>query len=201
MHRRMHRSVRTRLLRDRTGTRRVGTSPIRWNVLVRPSVQGEWQHQGRKRFSETVRHPGGCAVEERPRSVDIPTRRVYWPGQVYSSGCVALSGREAVSRGPDPFGQAIRDVVERTRLYFEPYLADIRLSKQAIMEQDADQLELSLTMLDTLISHPEQFGLFRMKFSAEAGAVVTRDRNEAQFEIGIRCFYPANNSSLSDCVS
>lgn len=90
-----------------------------------------------------------------------------------------------MSRGYDPYERAARTLVDQTRLFFEPYLADLRLSKSAIMEQDTEQLKLSLMTLDTLISHPEQFGLFRAKLAGEAGFIVPKDRNEAQFEIGI----------------
>ena len=85
-----------------------------------------------------------------------------------------------MSRGYDPFERATRNLIDQTRLFFEPHLVDLRLSRSAIMEQDLEQLQQSLATLDTLISHPEQFGLFRFKFSGEAGIVIPKDRAEAQ---------------------
>lgn len=56
------------------------------------------------------------------------------------------------------------------------------------MEQDQEELKLSLVTLDTLIGHPEQFGLFRFKAAVKSGtliSVMADNPNEAQFEIGI----------------
>jgi predicted nucleotide-binding protein len=88
----------------------------------------------------------------------------------------------------DPFESTAKNLVDQTRLFFEPYLADLQLSKPAIMKQDQEGLRLSLATLDTLIGHPEQFGLFRFKVAVLAGAltpVIAKSPSEAQFEIGI----------------
>lgn len=89
------------------------------------------------------------------------------------------------ARAYDPFRRTAETIVDQTRLFFEPFLVDLRLSKAEIMAQDPGQLQQSLVALDTLISHPEQFGLFRFRVSGEFGVIIPKDRNEAQFEIGV----------------
>jgi predicted nucleotide-binding protein len=88
----------------------------------------------------------------------------------------------------DPLEDATKTLVHQTRLFFEPHLADLQLSKPAIMGQDQEELQLSLATLDTLIGHPEQFGLFKFSIAVKSGAlisVVADSPNMAQFEIGI----------------
>ncbi len=81
--------------------------------------------------------------------------------------------------------RAITTLIEQTQIYFEPYLKNLRLSRASIIEQNSEQLQLSLATLDTLIDHPEQLGFFRAAFSAQARLIIPEDRNKAQFEVGV----------------
>ena len=75
--------------------------------------------------------------------------------------------------------------LEQARLFHEPHLAAQGLSEKAIDDQTLEQLHESLAKLDIVISHPEQFGFFRVKVTAEGSTVLVRNQAEAQIEIGI----------------
>ena len=75
--------------------------------------------------------------------------------------------------------------LDQARLFHEPRLAELGLSEKAINSQTLEQLKDSLTKLDIAISHPEQFGFFRIKMTTEGSSIIVGSRAEAQVEIGI----------------
>ena len=75
--------------------------------------------------------------------------------------------------------------LEQARLFYEPQLAAQGLSEETIDGQTLEQLRDSLAKLDVLISHPEQFGFFRIKMTAEGSSIIVKNQTEAQVEIGI----------------
>jgi predicted nucleotide-binding protein len=75
--------------------------------------------------------------------------------------------------------------LEQARLFHEPQLAEQGLSEAQIKSQTLEQLRESLEKLETFIAHPGQFGLFRIKLTAEGSSIIVQDRAEAQIEIGI----------------
>jgi predicted nucleotide-binding protein len=75
--------------------------------------------------------------------------------------------------------------LDQARLFHEPHLAAQGLSEDAINSQTLEQLQDSLIKLDIMISHPEQFGFFRFKVTAEGPTILVKNQAEAQIEIGI----------------
>lgn len=68
--------------------------------------------------------------------------------------------------------------------FFEPYLENLRLSRSAILEQDTEQLQLSLMTLGMLIEHSEQLGSFGVALSVRGDVIISGNRKGELFEIG-----------------
>jgi predicted nucleotide-binding protein len=75
--------------------------------------------------------------------------------------------------------------LDQARLFHEPHLAAQGLSENTINDQTLQQLQDSLAKVDIIISHPEQFGFFRIKVTAEGTSILVKNQAEAQIEIGI----------------
>lgn len=75
--------------------------------------------------------------------------------------------------------------LDQARLFHEPHLAAQGLSENGINGQTLEQLQDSLAKLDIMISHPEQFGFFRIKVTAEGSSILVKNQAEAQIGIGI----------------
>src|ERR1700730_6658164 len=72
--------------------------------------------------------------------------------------------------------------LELVRQHFEPHLDSLDLSAAKIAQQTFDELKLSLERVNDAISHPENFGVVKLKASASSILAVS---SEAHFEIGI----------------
>lgn len=83
----------------------------------------------------------------------------------------------------NPYQDRAETYLEQARVFYEPQLTAQGLSEKAINSQTLEQLHASLDKLDILISHPEQFGLFRIRMTTSG--VILVNQAEAQVEIGI----------------
>lgn len=81
--------------------------------------------------------------------------------------------------------EAISTLIEQAQNFFEPHLENLRLSRPSILEQDSEQLELSLATLNTIITHPEQFGFFAANLSVEGEFIISKSQDNATFKVGI----------------
>src|ERR1044072_1514744 len=77
------------------------------------------------------------------------------------------------------------DVLETARIFFEPQLIAIGLSKDQIEKQTREELEQSLERVNEAINHPDAFGILRLKATAEAGLIITTAQSESTVEISI----------------
>lgn len=103
-------------------------------------------------------------------------------------------------RTQDSQKKAITSVIEQAQSFFEPHLEDLRLSRLSIREQDSEQLELSLATLETLITHPEQFGFFRADLSVNGDVIISASRDKATFEVGILPLLLARKQLILDRI-
>ena len=80
----------------------------------------------------------------------------------------------------DPVG----NLRESAKKFFEPVLNQNNLGTQQIEEQSLEELERSLELINHMIDHPEQFGVFKVKATATAFVIST----DSHFELGILPF-------------
>lgn len=69
--------------------------------------------------------------------------------------------------------------------FFEPKLQEAGLTVAQLQSLDLAGLREALERTNEAIAHSEQFGLLKLKITADSGLVVTRASTEAHFEVGI----------------
>ncbi len=91
-----------------------------------------------------------------------------------------------VTVGQDTVARAAKiDVLETARVFFEPQLIAIGMSKDQIEKQTREELEQSLERVNEAINHPDAFGVLRLKVTADIGLVITTAQSESTVEVSI----------------
>ncbi|WP_435220877.1 hypothetical protein [Streptomyces sp. Tue6028] len=68
---------------------------------------------------------------------------------------------------------------------FGPQLDSLGLGRRALREHSIEELEASLERVNDAMAHPESFGVFHSKLSAEAGLIITQSGSEGHITLGI----------------
>lgn len=76
--------------------------------------------------------------------------------------------------------------LDAVRAYFEPQLEIIGLSVEQIEHQTLDELEVSLSNVNSAIEHPELFGSMSLSFAVKGGELtsIISSPSEAQMSVG-----------------
>jgi hypothetical protein len=75
---------------------------------------------------------------------------------------------------------------EKLQVHFEAQLKEIGLAKKQIETQSVDELQQSLETVNDALKHPESFGTFAIKISADSGIpYIASGKTDAHFERGI----------------
>jgi predicted nucleotide-binding protein len=99
------------------------------------------------------------------------------PGRQNSESVLFMSARTNFGR--------IRSGAEEVDQLFEQRLQAIGLSADQISNQSLVELEDSLEQIDAAISKPEAFGVFNIKMTADAGAIIAAGSAESHVTYGI----------------
>jgi hypothetical protein len=76
-------------------------------------------------------------------------------------------------------------LLEGIRNFFEPQLVRLGLSESQIDSYILEDLKVYLETIDKAIDHPESFGVLRLSFNAEAGAIIVKQDSSSHIEFGI----------------
>ncbi|GAA5021814.1 hypothetical protein [Streptomyces siamensis] len=68
---------------------------------------------------------------------------------------------------------------------YGPQLDSLGLGRRELREQSIEELEASLERVNDAMAHPESFGVFHAKVSAEAGLIITQSGSEGHVTLGI----------------
>src|SRR3712207_4883341 len=68
--------------------------------------------------------------------------------------------------------------------FFEPQLRAVGLSVDQIQRQTLDELHQSLERVNDAIKNPDSFGVVGIKMSAEAGAIISANPDNANIRVG-----------------
>jgi len=74
------------------------------------------------------------------------------------------------------------DLLGIMRLFFEPQLIALGLSKDQIGSQTAEELKQSLERVNDAIQNPNSFGKLRLRMTAEAGWVIAKADSDSNVE-------------------
>jgi hypothetical protein len=79
----------------------------------------------------------------------------------------------------------INSFEKKIQIHFETQLKELGLAKDQIETQSLDELQQSLETVNDALKHPESFGTFAIKVSADGGIPILASKTDAHFERGI----------------
>jgi hypothetical protein len=83
------------------------------------------------------------------------------------------------------FNNSVEQLRKNLHSFFLGQLKTLSLTTEQISTQTSEELETSLETVNDAIERADSFGVFSVKMSAEAGAVIATSKTESHFETGI----------------
>lgn len=81
-------------------------------------------------------------------------------------------------------GPSFRNYMHNVRQIYEPQLEALGLGESQIERQAIQELRESLDRINEAIAKPEQFGVFGIKITPEAGVLIARSATEGNITVG-----------------